>query len=112
MESKDDNDFQPNSEEKNDEEELEDDGYLQELQLRLNQMKQERKAAENDAKLLDNRLNMLKNEEDKQWKKIEDKKKKANEKLIHLQNMADLIRQKEMLKQKNEEDIAKKRDDY
>ena len=43
-------------------------------------MKQERKAAENDAKLLDNRLNMLKNEEDKQWKKIEDKKKKANEK--------------------------------
>ena len=55
---------------------------------------------------------MLKNEEDKQWKKIEDKKKKANEKLIHLQNMADLIRQKEMLKQKNEEDIAKKRDDY
>lgn len=106
MESKDDNDFQPNSEE------LEDDEYLQELQLRLNQMKQERKAAENDAKLLDNRLNMLKNEEDKQWKKIEDKKKKANEKLIHLQNMADLIRQKEMLKQKNEEDIAKKRDDY
>ena len=71
-------------------------------------MKQERKAAENDAKLLDNRLNMLKNEEDKQWKKIEDKKKKANEKLIHLQNMADLIRQKEMLKQKNEEDITKK----
>ena len=75
-------------------------------------MKQERKAAENNAKLLDNRLNMLKNEEDKQWKKIEDKKKKANEKLIHLQNMADLIRQKEMIKQKNEEDIAKKRDDY
>ena len=34
MESKDDNDFQPNSEEKNDEEELEDDEYLQELQLR------------------------------------------------------------------------------
>ena len=60
MESKDDNDFQPNSEEKNDEEELEDDEYLQELQLRLNQTKHERKAAENDAKLLDNRLNMLK----------------------------------------------------
>ena len=52
--------FSRNSEEKNDEEELEDDEYLQELQLRLNQMKQERKAAENDAKLLDNRLNMLK----------------------------------------------------
>ena len=68
--------FSRNSEEKNDEEELEDDEYLQELQLRLNQMKQERKAAENDAKLLDNRLNMLKNEEDKQWKKIEDKKKR------------------------------------
>ena len=52
--------FSRNSEEKHDEEELEDDEYLQELQLRLNQMKQERKAAENDAKLLDNRLNMLK----------------------------------------------------
>ena len=68
----------------NEEEEVEEDEYLQELQLRLNQMKIERKAAENDAKLLNNRLNMLKNEEEKQWKKIENKKKKANEKLIRL----------------------------
>ena len=43
----------------------------QALQLRLRGMKQERKEAEERAKLLDNRLNMLKKEEDRQWKQID-----------------------------------------
>ena len=66
---------------------IDEDLYMQELYLRLAQMKKERKEAQANAKLLDNRLNLLKGEEKKAWKKIENTKKKANEKLIHLQNM-------------------------
>ena len=53
----------------------EEDLYLQELHSRLIQMKEERKEAQKNAKLLDNRLNKLKSEEEKNWKKIENKKK-------------------------------------
>ena len=48
-------------------------------------MKQERKKAEENAKLLDNRLNLLKSEEIKTLKKIEITKQKANEKYQNLQ---------------------------
>ena len=54
---------------------IDEDLYMQELYLRLAQMKQERKEAEANAKLLDNRLNLLKGEEKKAWKKIENTKK-------------------------------------
>ncbi len=47
------------------EEDFENDVYLIELHKRLTQMKKDRKKAENDAQLLDNRLKLLKNEEDK-----------------------------------------------
>ena len=52
------------------EEEINEDEYLMELQHRLTKMKRERKEAEQNAKLLDNHLNMIKKEEDKQWKKF------------------------------------------
>ena len=60
----------------NDNQDDEDDAYLRELHLKLVQMKQERKEAQQNAKLLDNRINMLKIEEEKNWRKIENKKKK------------------------------------
>ncbi len=44
---------------------FENDIYLIELHKRLTQMKTDRKKAENDAMLLDNRLRLLKGEEDK-----------------------------------------------
>ena len=47
------------------EEDFENDIYLIELHKRLTQMKKDRKKAENDAQLLDNRLKLLKNEEEK-----------------------------------------------
>ena len=53
-------------------ENIDEDLYMQELYLRLAQMKQERKEAQANAKLLDNRLNLLKGEEKKAWKKIEE----------------------------------------
>lgn len=93
----------------NDDQSIDEDEYLQELHHRLTQMKQERKAAEQDAQVLDNRLNMLKSEEDKTWKKIEMTKKKANEKLYYLQNMAEIIREREAIKQNRQEEIENKR---
>lgn len=54
-----------NTAEINDEEDFENDIYLIELHKRLTSMKNERKKAENDEKLLVNRLNLLKGEEDK-----------------------------------------------
>lgn len=46
-------------------EDLENDIYLIELHKRLVTMKKERKKAEQDAQLLDNRLKLLKGEEEK-----------------------------------------------
>lgn len=46
-------------------EDLENDIYLIELHKRLTNMKKERKKAETDAQLLDNRLKLLKGEEEK-----------------------------------------------
>ena len=66
-------------------ENIDEDLYTQELYLRLSQMKQERKKAEENAKLLDNRLNLLKSEEIKTLKNIELTKKKANDKFNNLQ---------------------------
>ena len=56
------NDFQENYEM---DEDLENDLYLIELHKRLTNIKKDRKKAEQDAMLLDNRLKMLKGEEDK-----------------------------------------------
>jgi len=52
-----------NDEDKN--EDMENDIYLIELHKRLTNMKKDRKKAESDAQLLDNRLRLLKGEEEK-----------------------------------------------
>ena len=52
-------------------------------------MKQERKYAQNNAKLLGNRLNLLKAEERKALIKIEITKKMANNKLLRLQELVE-----------------------
>jgi len=56
---------QNNEEFENQEELFENDIYLIELHKRLTMMKKERKKAEQDAFLLDNRLKLLKGEEEK-----------------------------------------------
>ena len=89
---------------------IDEDLYMQELYLRLAQMKKERKEAQANAKLLDNRLNLLKGEEKKAWKKIENTKKKANEKLIHLQNMVQNNKLKVEVKKQKEKDILEKKE--
>ena len=47
------------------EDNIEDDVYLMELHRKLTEMKHERKKAQADSKLLNNRLKLLKNEEEK-----------------------------------------------
>jgi len=90
-------------------ENIDEDLYMQELYLRLSKMRQERKEAESNAKLLDNRLNLLKDEEKKAWKKIENTKKKANEKLQHLQHIVQNNKIKVEAKKQKELEITKKK---
>jgi len=78
------------------EDDFENDVYLIELHKRLTSMKKERKKAQQDEVLLQNRLNLLKGEEEKTWKKIDTARKKNEDKLNVLQ------RQEEQLKMKQE----------
>ena len=73
-------------------------------------MKQERKKAEENAKLLDNRLNLLKSEEIKTLKKIEITKQKANEKYQNLQFLAKNRNIKNEAKIKKEKDLKLKKE--
>ena len=91
-------------------ENIDEDLYMEELYLRLTQMKQERKKAEENAKLLDNRLNLLKSEEIKTLKKIEITKQKANEKYQNLQFLAKNRYIKNEAKIKKEKDLKLKKE--
>eukprot|EP00349_Pseudokeronopsis_sp_Brazil_P000197 CAMPEP_0202959850 /NCGR_PEP_ID=MMETSP1396-20130829/4032_1 /ASSEMBLY_ACC=CAM_ASM_000872 /TAXON_ID= /ORGANISM="Pseudokeronopsis sp., Strain Brazil" /LENGTH=101 /DNA_ID=CAMNT_0049678673 /DNA_START=35 /DNA_END=340 /DNA_ORIENTATION=- len=55
------------------------EGNGEEGTYRLADQRQQRKKAEDDVKLLANRIQLLKMEEKKAWKKIEETKKKARE---------------------------------
>ena len=101
-------------EEENEEKELEynevdEDNYMQELYTQLAKMRQERKDAQNNAKLLDNRVNLLRNEERKELKKIESAKQKANNKLIRLQQMVETNKIREESKKLKEKEIEIKK---
>ena len=91
-------------------ENIDEDLYMQELYLRLTQMKQERKEAEENAKILDNRLNLLKGEEIKTLKKIEITKKKANDKFQNLKFIAQNRNIKLEAKKKKEKDLILKKE--
>ena len=82
---------------------------MQELYLRLSQMKKERKQAEENANLLNNRLNLLKGEESKALKQIELTKKKANDKYQNLQFLLKNNNIKNEAKQNKEKDLILKK---
>ena len=84
--------------------------YLVELHKRLVAMKKERKKAEQDASLLDNRLKLLKGEEDKTLKKIEVTRKKTHEKMTSLQKQEEYLRQKLEFKEQKERDAELKKE--
>lgn len=66
-----------------------------ELRQKLMESKVARKKTEEDTKVLMNRLQLLKNEEQKAWKKIEETKKKALEIMKTKQRNAEILRKKQ-----------------
>lgn len=91
------------------EEQLEDDVYLVELHKRLSAMKNERKKAEQDAQLLENRLKLLHGEETKTVKKIEVTKKKTQEKMNFLKQAEENLKVKLALKEEKEREVEEKK---
>ena len=82
-----------NGEEMEDEEILDDD-YLLQLHKYLQEMKRQRKEAEQNANLLDGRLRCLRDEEKKTLKKIEVTRKKTENKMNQLQKQEEELRRK------------------
>eukprot|EP00831_Metopus_contortus_P040632 TRINITY_DN3182_c0_g2_i4.p1 TRINITY_DN3182_c0_g2~~TRINITY_DN3182_c0_g2_i4.p1 ORF type:complete len:299 (-),score=97.14 TRINITY_DN3182_c0_g2_i4:39-935(-) len=79
-----------------------------ELRQKLQESRFARKKADEDAKVLMNRLLLLKNEEQKAWKKIEETKKRAEEIIRMRQRNAEMQRKREeRLRAKEEEEKRK-----
>ena len=74
--------------------EILDDDYLLQLHQYLQEMKKQRKQAEQDANLLDGRLRCLRDEEKKTLKKIEVTRKKTENKMNQLQAQEEELRRK------------------
>ena len=66
-------------------EEVLDDDYLLQLHQYLQEMKKQRKQAEQDANILGGRLRVLRDEEKKTMKKIEVTRKKTENKMSQIQ---------------------------
>eukprot|EP00830_Metopus_es_P019960 TRINITY_DN7673_c0_g1_i2.p1 TRINITY_DN7673_c0_g1~~TRINITY_DN7673_c0_g1_i2.p1 ORF type:complete len:356 (-),score=123.78 TRINITY_DN7673_c0_g1_i2:59-1087(-) len=79
-----------------------------ELRQKLLESKMARKKTEEDAKVLMNRLMLLKNEEQKAWKKIEETKKRAEEIMKMRQRNAEMQRKREERERLQEEEKKKK----
>lgn len=82
----------------NDAQLAQEEAFLEAQAQSLAEVKRRRKDIERDAQLLANRIALLKQEEQKTWKKIDDTKKRTNEILT--------------LKKRNEDRIQKKIYDY
>ena len=75
-------------------EEILDDDYLLQLHQYLQQMKKQRKEAEQNTNLLNGRLRCLRDEEKKTLKKIEVTRKKTESKMNQLQQQQEDLRKK------------------
>ena len=111
MESK-----QPENEQKQNEggeeqegEEILDDDYLLQLHKYLQEMKNARKQAEQDANLLDGRLRCLRDEEKKTLKKIEVTRKKTENKMNQLQQQEEELRKKMEFRNKKQQELERLR---
>ena len=83
-----------NGENNEGEDEILDDDYLIQLHQYLQEMKRQRKQAEQDADLLNGRLRVLKDEEQKTLKKIEVTRKKTENKMNRLQAQEEDLKRK------------------
>ena len=94
----------------NDNNSIDEDEYLIELQLRLNAVKKERINAQMEAKLVDNRVHKLKQDEEKEIKKLNKTKQQANDKINYYKRLVENMKLKEERKRVKDEEIEKKKE--
>lgn len=88
---------------------LEDDPYLIELHKRLVEARNERKVAETQCNMLGNRLNLLRGEEEKSIKEVENIKYKYKKKYDTIKQIEKDLKQKIEFKQLREEELEKQK---
>ena len=90
-------------------EEILDDDYLLQLHKYLQEMKKQRKQAEQDANLLDGRLRCLRDEEQKTLKKIEVTRKKTENKMSQLQQQEEELRRRMEFRNRKQQELERLR---
>ena len=89
--------------------EQEETQYMQDLYSQLAKITKERKESQINAKILANRLNLLKLEEKKEMIKLENAKSKANTKLLRLKEIVEINKIQEQIKKSKELEIEQKK---
>ena len=87
-----------------------DDDYLLQLHQYLQEMKKQRKQAEQDANMLDGRLRCLRDEEKKTLKKIEVTRKKTENKMNQLQAQEEELRKKMEFRNRKQKELERLRE--
>jgi len=90
--------------------EILDDDYLLQLHKYLQEMKKQRKQAEQDANLLDGRLRCLRDEEQKTLKKIEVTRKKTEQKMSVLQAQEEELRRRMEFRDRKQKELERLRE--
>ena len=91
------------------EDEILDDDYLLQLHQYLQEMKKQRKEAEQDADLLNGRLRVLKDEEQKTLKKIEVTRRKTENKMNQLQAQEEELKRKMEFRNRKQQELERLR---
>ena len=93
--------------------------HLTKLQRKISEVRKERHHAENDANLIGNRLNLLKEEENKvcsssnkqTWNNLEKSRQKETVKVANLQKMEEEKRQIQELQEKKQKEIDERKEE-
>ena len=87
-----------------------DDDYLIQLHHELKKTKQQRKQAEQDTNLLDNRIKCLRNEEIKAIKRNEQMQRTTDKKISNIQRQEDELRKKSEFRERKARELEEKRE--
>ena len=87
-----------------------DDDYLIQLHHELKKTKQQRKQAEQDTNLLDNRIKCLRNEEIKAIKRNEQMQRTTDKKISNIQRQEDELRKKCEFRERKARELEEKKD--
>ena len=87
-----------------------DDDYLVQLHNELKKTKLQRKQAEQDTNLLDNRIKCLRNEEEKANKRNEDLHKTTQKKIVSIQQQEEDLRKKLEFRERKQRELEQKRE--